>query len=82
MVMSLTGLSITACLHEVSTRLIDAAAVSKAAVACAEAGSEREALQIIMDLDTILHEATTLHGAVCLIGRISRDEGRQRQGAD
>lgn len=75
--MSQTRLSITACLHEVSIRLSDAAAISKAAVACAEAGSEHQALQIIMDLDTLLHEATTLHGAVCLIGRITRAEERR-----
>ncbi|MFD1302112.1 hypothetical protein [Methylobacterium marchantiae] len=56
----------------------DAAAVSKAALACADAGSEREALQIIMDLDTFLHEATTLHGAVCLIGRITRADERRK----
>ncbi|MCC0808795.1 hypothetical protein FPV16_21740 [Methylobacterium sp. W2] len=56
----------------------DAVAVSKAALACAEAGSEREALQIIIDLDTFLHVATTLHGAVCLIGRITRADERRR----
>ena len=76
--MSSEGLSIIACLHQISTRMSDAAAVSKAAVVCAEAGSEREAVQIIMDLDTLLHEATTLHGAVCLIGRIARAEERRK----
>ena len=65
-----SGLSITACLAEISSRLTDAAAVAKAALVCAEAGSEREAVRIAMDLDTLLHEAETLHGAVCLIGRL------------
>lgn len=64
------SLSIVTCLHEISTRLTAAAAVSKAAVTCAEAGSEREALRIALDLDTLLHEATTLHGALCLVGRM------------
>ena len=40
---------------------------------CAESGSDREALRIAMDLDELLHEAQTLHGAVILIGRLDRD---------
>ena len=72
--MSVTGLSITACLHEMSSRLTDAAAIGKAALVCAESGSEREGLRIAMDLDELLHQVQTLHGAVCLIGRISRQD--------
>ena len=68
------GLSITVCLDEISQRLTDAAAVAKAAVACAAAGSEREAVRIALDLDELLSEATTLHGALCLIGRMNRDQ--------
>ena len=71
--MSGSGLSIRACLGEISERLTDAAAIAKAAVTCAESGSEREALRIAMDLDELLNEASTLHGAVCLIGRMSRE---------
>lgn len=66
------GLSITVGLREISTRLTDATAIAKAAVICAESGSEREALKIAMDVDELLNEARTLHGAVCLIGRIAR----------
>ncbi|MDP4026657.1 hypothetical protein Q8W71_29040 [Methylobacterium sp. NEAU 140] len=68
-------MSITACLAEISARLTDAAAVAKAALTCAEAGSEREAVRIAMDLDALLHEAETLHGAVCLLGRLPRATG-------
>ena len=74
--MSGPGLSITTCLAEISKRLTDAAAIAKAAVVCAESGSEREALRIAMDLDELLSEAGTLHGAVCLIGRMSRPNER------
>jgi hypothetical protein len=74
--MSVTGLSITACLHEISPRLTDAAAIGKAALLCAESGAEREGLRIAMDLDELLHQVQTLHGAVCLIGRISCGEVR------
>ena len=70
--MSGSGLSIRGCLGEISGRLTDAAAIAKAAVSCAESGSEREALRIAMDLDKLLNEATTLHGAVCMIGRMRR----------
>ena len=74
--MSGSGLSITGCLSEISERLTDAAAIAKAAVVCAESGSEREALRIAMDLDELLSEAETLHGAMCLIGRMSRSGER------
>jgi hypothetical protein len=57
-------------LQEISRRLTDAAAIAKGAVACAEAGSEREALRIAMDLDELLHEVRTLHGATILLGRM------------
>lgn len=70
-----SAISITACLAEISRRLTDAAAVAKAAVTCAEAGSEREAVGIAMELDTLLGEANTLHGAVCLLSRLQRASG-------
>ena len=75
--MNTTDLSITTCLAEISIRLTDAAAVAKAALTCAIAGSEREALRIAMDLDRLLNEAQTLHGAVCLIGRMTPRSGSQ-----
>jgi hypothetical protein len=74
--MGVPGLSITACLSEISERLTDAAAIAKAPVTCAQSGSEREALRIAMDLDELLSEAGTLHGAVCLIGRMDRRHER------
>lgn len=70
--MSRPGLSITACLTEISLRLTEAAAIAKAALACAEAGAEREGLRIAMDLDVPLSEAGTLHAAACLIGSLER----------
>jgi hypothetical protein len=72
--MSVTGLSITACLHEMSSRLTDAAAIGRAALVCVESGSERAGLRIAMDLDELLHRVQTLHGAVCPIGRLSRQD--------
>ena len=69
---------ITTCLDALSERLSDAAAIAKAAVTCARSGSEREAVRIAMDLDALLGEAQTLHGAACLLGRMKRDEGDPR----
>ena len=63
------------CLEALSTRLTDAAAVAKAAVTCARSGSDHEAVRIALELDTLLNEAQTLHGAVCLIGRMARQDG-------
>ena len=69
--MSAASLTIAGCLAEMSERLVDAAAIAKAAVTCAESGSEREAVRIAMDLDEIVHEVKTLHGAMRLINRMS-----------
>jgi hypothetical protein len=67
-----TSLSVTAGLIAICARLTEAAAPAKAALVCARAGSEREAVRIVLDLDVPLSEAQTLHGAICLIGRINR----------
>lgn len=75
MPMSVDTVSVTVCLTEISTRLRDAAAIARAAVVCAESGSQREALRIAMDLDDLLHEVTTLHGAMVLFGRMQRRIG-------
>ena len=75
-----TGLSITGCLGASSGRLNNAAAIAKAAVTCAESDSEREAVRIATDLDGLLSEAATLHGAMCLLGRMSRAEERAAPG--
>lgn len=73
--MSAEGLTVVSCRSEISARLTDAAAIARAAVACAESGSEREALRIALDLDERLHEATTLRGALILLGRMRRWTG-------
>lgn len=69
---SQTGLSVTAGLAAISTRLIEAVALAKAAPFYARAGSEGEALRIVLELYVPLSEAQTLQNAICLIGRINR----------
>jgi hypothetical protein len=71
--MSGTDLTTTGCVKEISTRVSDAAAV-----ACAESGCEEEAVRISMDLDELLHEASTLHEAVALVHRLPRPGSRER----
>ena len=77
-----SSLNVTGCLTAMSERLTDAAAIARAALVCAQSGSEREAVRIALDLDALLSEAGTLHGAVCLIGRMNRarDEALQPEG--
>ena len=45
-----SGFSMSAGLAAISTRLTDAAAIATGALACAQAGSEREAFRIVLDL--------------------------------
>ncbi len=76
------GLTITSGLREVSTRLDKAAAVGRAALACAEGGAEGEAVRITveLDLDQLLGEATTLLSAVSLLQRMERDGDKRQTG--
>ncbi len=76
------GLTITSGLREVSTRLDKAAAVGRAALACAEGGAEGEAVRITLelDLDQLLGEATTLLSAVSLLQRMEREGSREPTG--
>lgn len=69
--MSESSVTLAECLAEMSELLTDAAAVAKAAVTCAESGSEHEAIRIAMNLDEVVHEAMTLHGVMRLINRRS-----------
>ena len=70
--MGVDGLEMTAFLREIVLRLRDAYAIAQAALAACEAGSEREALGIVFELDQTLHEASVLHGAMVAIKRVRR----------
>jgi len=69
------GLTITGGLREVSARLDRAAALGRAALACAEGGAEEEAVRITheLDLDQLIGEAATLLAAVSLLQRMARE---------
>ena len=74
-----TGISITGCLCEIRDRLTDAAAVAKAAVTCAENGSEHQAVRIVLEVEEMLHEASTLLNGVTLLTRMRRTNAREAE---
>lgn len=67
-------ITIMGCLRDIRSRLVDAAAIAKAAVVCAESGSEDRAVRIALDLEELVHEANTLLNAVSLVQRMRAGE--------
>ncbi len=66
-------LTIPDLLQEIATRLTRANRLVTAALACAQAGAEEEAVQIMMDLESDTHEADRLLSVVTLVNRIRRE---------
>lgn len=56
-------------MHE---RLAQALTIAKAAEACAASGSAEKAIDVSMDIEQLLYEASTLLNAASLINRILR----------
>jgi hypothetical protein len=59
-------------LNEIRSRLDKAAGIGRAADACAGAGFHEKGLEVALDMEQILYEATTLLNAASLISRIAR----------
>jgi len=57
-------------LAEIRNRLDKAAGIGRAADACAGAGFHEKGLEVALDMQQLLHEATTLLNAASLINRI------------
>lgn len=76
--MTYTSLTITLpdLLHDLSDRLGHASRMVQAATAVAGAGGEREAMRLLMDVESTVHEANQLISAVTLISRLSRERHR------
>jgi hypothetical protein len=66
-------LTVRTYLTEVRTRLDRAAGIARAADACAGAGFSDKAVEITLDIEQPLYEATTLLNAVSLINRIRKE---------
>lgn len=60
-------------LTELNDRLAKAAELGKASAACVSAGSYVAALDVAMDIEQLLYEATTLLNAASLVHRIGRN---------
>jgi hypothetical protein len=58
------------CLRHMQENLEDAAAIAKAANACAEAGNPQKAIEIALDVEQLINEAETLLNAASLLNRI------------
>jgi hypothetical protein len=65
-------LTVRACLAEVRIRLDKAAGIARAADACAGAGFSDKAVEITLDIEQPLYEASTLLNAVSLINHIRK----------
>jgi hypothetical protein len=59
-------------LNEIRSRLDKAAGIGRAADACAGAGFHEKGLEVALDMEQLLYEATTLLNAASLISRIAR----------
>jgi hypothetical protein len=59
-------------LNEIRNRLDKAAGIGRAADACAGAGFYEKGLEVALDMEQLLYEATTLLNAASLISRIAR----------
>ena len=64
--------TIKAYLTEIRNRLDKAAGIGRAADACAGAGFHEKGLEVALDTEQLLYEATTLLNAASLINRIAR----------
>lgn len=65
-------LSVLECLEEISRLLGEAVHTTDAAIACAKADAEHEAVRIVMDLEQNTFEADKLLSAVTFLARLHR----------
>jgi hypothetical protein len=64
--------TIKAYLTEIRNRIDKAAGIGRAADACAGAGFHEKGLEVALDMEQLLYEATTLLNAASLISRIAQ----------
>ena len=63
----ITDIVITDFLKEISQRLDEAVSIAKAAEACADAGSSKQAVEIVMDVEPLVFAANTLLNGATLL---------------
>ena len=60
-------------LGEIYSKLKAAAAIAKAAEACALAGAIAEGVSVSLDIEQLIYEAGRLHDAASLLNRLSQE---------
>ena len=65
----------TTFLKPIADRLTRAAGMARAAEACAKAGDDEGAAELIVDIDIPIYEAESLVRATYILNRIDRDRG-------
>lgn len=64
--------AIGVCIAQINTNLTEASRIARAAAACVAAGSIAQGVDVSMEIEQLLYEASRLHDAVCLMNRISQ----------
>lgn len=64
--------AIGVCIAQINTNLAEASRIARAAAACVAAGSVAEGVEVSMEIEQLLYEASRLHDAVCLMHRIAQ----------
>lgn len=64
--------AIRICLQQINRNLTEASRIAKAAEACAAAGGIAEGIEVSMEIEQLIYEASRLHDAACLMSRLSR----------
>jgi hypothetical protein len=59
-------------LKGIRERLEQATGIAKAAEACAEAGNPEKGVEIVLDVEELIHEASTLINGASLINRCAK----------
>ena len=72
-----TNATVPALIAELRLRLDKAAELGQAAEACATAGSQQAAIDVTMDVEQLVCEATTPLNAACLINRMHKDQAQE-----
>jgi hypothetical protein len=65
-------ITIKAYLVEMRQRLDEAASITRAAQACADAGNVEKGMEIALDIEQLVYEVNTFLNAASLINRISK----------
>ena len=73
MAQNIPAISITDFLKCIRERLDEAAAIAKAAEACAEAGNPEKGVTIVLDVEQLVYEVNTFLNAASLLNQCGRD---------